>query len=99
MKRNYDHEFHGVELGSFGEDIVTGFRGVVTGMCLHLTGCAQACLTPKIDDKGKREDAAWFDITRIKIDVAQAAVELIQSSTVALRFGAPSGGGEAPPTR
>lgn len=99
MKRNYDHEFAGIELGQVGEDVVTGWQGIVTGFSLFLTGCAQACLTPKMDDKGECKEARWFDVTRIKIDPAIQPVALIQATDVPARQGAPRGYGEQAPVR
>ena len=99
MKKNYDQEFAGIELGQAGEDVVTGWRGTVTGFCLYITGCAQACLTPKMDDKGECKEARWFDVTRIRIDPASQPIELIQTPEVPARFGAPRGNGEQAPIR
>lgn len=99
MKRNYDQEFAGLELGQVGEDIITGWRGTVTGFCIYITGCAQACLTPKMDEKGESKDARWFDVTRIRIDLAVPPVELIQQPAAPARLGAPRGYGEQAPTR
>ena len=55
-------------LGIMAEDIVTGFKGRITGQVRYLTGCDQFSLTPRVkeDDPGKLGGSCWFDETRIK---------------------------------
>lgn len=55
-----------VELGTTQKDRVTGFTGVVTGLCQYITGCSQALLTPKSSDDGSFKDAHWFDEQRLE---------------------------------
>jgi hypothetical protein len=99
MKKNYDEEFAGVELGQTARDIVTGFKGTVTGFCLYMTGCAQVCIVPQVNDKGETVDGKWFDITRVEVDETTPALQPLLRSADDTRKGAPSGGGEVPAAR
>jgi hypothetical protein len=55
-------------LGVTATDIITGFKGIVTGRCEYLSGCNQVLITPKIASDGSPREASWFDEQRIKID-------------------------------
>ena len=52
------------ELGSYARDVVTGFRGVVTGRVEYLTGCHQILLQPRVKDTGEIVGGQWFDVDR-----------------------------------
>lgn len=67
MKREETVQGHLQLLGFRGQDVVTGFAGVVSSIGFDLYGCVQAVLTPSVDDKGETKDGRWFDIARIKI--------------------------------
>lgn len=55
-------------LGFNGEDLVTGFKGVIVTLCFNLTGPAEISLKPGVDDDGKpRNSGPWMDANRIKI--------------------------------
>lgn len=56
-----------IELGSRAKDAVTGFSGIVTGYCRHLTGCDTYGLDPGVDKEGKLSDnrIMWFDVNRL----------------------------------
>jgi hypothetical protein len=45
-----------VELGDEAEDIVSGFKGTVVTIAYYFGGCVQASLTPKMNDKGEKQD-------------------------------------------
>lgn len=63
-------------LGRSGEDLVTGFSGVVTTLSFDLYGCVQVVLTPKANaDKGIRE-GQWLDVTRVKLHNGQPVMAL-----------------------
>ena len=49
-----------IEFGSKVKDIVTGFKGTVTGKCEYLNGCVQYCVTPKMKND-KRPSGEWID--------------------------------------
>jgi len=59
-------------LGKTVKDKITGFTGVVTGTAKYLTGCDQACVTPKADDPSKYPDGVWMDVNRLTIKKAKA---------------------------
>lgn len=55
-------------LGCVVKDKVTGFEGVGESVTFDLYGCIQLLVRPnKLDDKGKIQDATWFDVNRIKV--------------------------------
>ena len=60
-------------LGATVTDKITGFSGIVTGICLYLTGCNQALVTPRMKD-GKVEDAKWIDVQRLDIEAGDKVV-------------------------
>ena len=64
INRNQEH----IELlGLKAEDVVTGFKGVITSVAFDLYGCVQAILTPAVSKDGKRLDGSWYDVTRLKL--------------------------------
>ncbi len=56
-----------MKLGQKAQDVVTGFKGTITGLCYYITGCNQALLQPKVKADGERLDGAWFDFDRLEI--------------------------------
>jgi len=54
-----------IELESQVEDRITGFAGTLTGRVEYSTGCRQYLVTPAVDEKGKMQDAEWFDEDRL----------------------------------
>ena len=56
-----------IEIGHQAEDIVTGFKGTVTGYVRYLTGCDQVMLSPAVDAETpqSRPPSEWFDTNRI----------------------------------
>jgi len=55
------------ELGQKAKDKITGFEGIITGRCEHITGCNTYGLKSKIDKEGKTNDAEWVDEGMIEI--------------------------------
>ena len=55
------------ELGRQAKDIITGFTGVLSGFCRHLTGCDTYGITPPMKKDGTLAETMWFDVNRIKI--------------------------------
>lgn len=53
--------------GKLAKDKVTGFEGIITAKVDYMYGCAQYCLTPRVSEGGKREEAEYFDEGRIEI--------------------------------
>lgn len=54
-------------LGQKVKDMVTGHEGIVNSVCFDLYGCIQASLDQGFDKEGKRKDAFWFDVCRLKV--------------------------------
>lgn len=55
-----------VKMGMAAKDKITGFQGVVTGICEYLTDCTQALVCPPVDEKGSARDSKWIDIQRLE---------------------------------
>ena len=51
------------EMGVQVEDVITGFKGTMTGYVKYITGCSQYLVSPKRDSGGKPE---WVDESRLK---------------------------------
>jgi hypothetical protein len=56
-----------IELGMTAKDKITGFTGVVTGVCFYLSGCNQALVVPPVSKDGSFKDGQWFDFQRLEI--------------------------------
>lgn len=54
-------------LGYTAEDKITGFRGTVTAVVRYISGCVQACISPKVDADGKEKPSMFFDVQRIRV--------------------------------
>lgn len=59
-----DNDSRGM-IGSVARDSITGFSGVVTGVCSYITGCDQALLQPEAKSDGEFVESRWFDVTRL----------------------------------
>lgn len=69
-----------MNLGERARDRITGFEGVVTGLCMYISGCNQALLVPPVDKEGQFRDGHWFDIQRLE-QVPAARITLDNGST------------------
>ncbi len=69
-----------IKLGIKVKDKITGFTGIVTGMCDYLSGCNQALVQPTKCDGGKKPEAHWFDIQRLSV-VDKKAIRLDNTRT------------------
>jgi hypothetical protein len=54
------------EFGQEVKDIISGFKGIVTGKCSYITGCEQFLVQPKSKKTDSKPDAVWFDIDRLQ---------------------------------
>lgn len=54
-------------LGDSVRDIVTGFRGVVTGRAQHLTGCDTYGVSAREHKDAEVKGAQWFDDNRLEL--------------------------------
>lgn len=48
-------------------DVVTGFEGVVVGFAIHLTGCKQYVVKPKVKEDGTASEGFMIDEGRVKV--------------------------------
>lgn len=55
-----------VLLGQTVKDQITGFKGVVTGLGVYITGCQQVLVQPPLK-KGDFVESRWFDEDRLEI--------------------------------
>ncbi|MEY2512023.1 MAG: hypothetical protein QOE26_2786 [Verrucomicrobiota bacterium] len=54
-------------LGTEVEDLASGFKGIATGCCLHITGCVHITVQPqgKLTETGGAVDPVEFDMRRL----------------------------------
>jgi hypothetical protein len=55
-----------LELGATYIDVITGFTGIATGLCIYISGCSQALLTTNYCDQKGDALQKWFDVQRCK---------------------------------
>lgn len=71
-----------VQMGSTVEDIITGFRGTVTGLVTYITGCDRALVAPRgLDNDGKIRDSEWWDVQRLVVDTSVPRIVLDNGTT------------------
>lgn len=56
-----------LELGMAGEDIVTGFKGIITARSQYLNGCIRYQIENKPKKQGEESKEYWYDEDRIKV--------------------------------
>lgn len=80
-----------IELGSYVEDIITGFKGYVTGRADYVTGCNTYLVQPD-NDKGKNvyPDNQWIDEHRLKVNSKKKKIQLEESKDDGADIEAPS---------
>lgn len=76
-------------MGHTCKDKVSGFVGVCTGVVDYLTGCSQALLSPKADEKNSVGESKWFDLQRLVIVEGSIAIVLDNSATPGCDLAAP----------
>ncbi len=54
-----------MQLGKMAVDKITGFKGVVVGRCVYLSGCNQLLLVPRVAKDGSYKCGQWFDEQRV----------------------------------
>lgn len=74
-------------LGTTARDRITGFTGVVMGVCDYLSGCSQALLVPPMQD-GKLPESQWFDVQRLE-DTGAVRIVLDNGATPGCAKAAP----------
>lgn len=55
-----------IELGATYTDVITGFTGVATGLCIYISGCSQVLLTAQSLDTTAETIQKWIDIQRCR---------------------------------
>jgi len=55
------------ELGVKVKDVITGFTGVVTARCEHITSCNTYAVNPQEVSESKPVEPAWFDENRMEL--------------------------------
>ena len=55
------------DLGDLIADKITGFKGIVTGVCFYNTGCIQYGVQPLELKDGKPNESHWHDEIRVKL--------------------------------
>jgi hypothetical protein len=68
------HEFR-FSNGDKVEDIVTGFKGIVTGSAYYLTGCNQYCVAAKAKDEFTEATVTWYDEGRLNLMTEKVVTE------------------------
>lgn len=66
-------KFAGIEMGCTAKDRITGFSGVVTGLCEYISGGHQALLSAK-SKNGESPKCNWFDIQRLERSEARVVI-------------------------
>jgi hypothetical protein len=61
-----NHEFR-FSNGDKVEDLVTGFKGIITGSAYYLTGCNQYCVAAKAKDEFSEATVTWYDEGRLNL--------------------------------
>ena len=64
-----------INFGDECQDIMTRFRGLVTGKTVYSTGFSEVLIQPQVDKDGKFIEAHWVDIGRLEI-VRRNVVEI-----------------------
>ena len=64
-------------LGTEVEDTASGYCGVATAICLHISGCVHVTVQPKgkLEKTGAVVEACDFDIRRLKGDASKPMTE------------------------
>jgi hypothetical protein len=64
-----------IVLGCEVTDIVTGFKGIVTGYHKWLTGCDTCTINPKVTKGGGKVDSECLDVNRLKYSGKGVSIE------------------------
>lgn len=75
-----DNQTRNDHLGKTAADVITGFRGTITGFCQYLSGCDQYLITPKCETTNKAAEGSWFDCNRLQLEVGPKPVQLDTSN-------------------
>ncbi len=59
-----------LQMGQEVVDLISGFKGIVTGFAQYVTGCTQALVQPKMRG-GSFIEGRWIDLDRLKVTKAK----------------------------
>lgn len=54
-------------MGKEVRDTITGFKGTGVAIVFYLTGCAQVCVRPKVNEDGELQKSHYFDHERLEL--------------------------------
>jgi len=54
-------------LGAEVEDTITGFKGTAITKIIHITGCVQYFVKPRVDEKGANVDGRYIDELQCRV--------------------------------
>lgn len=54
-------------LGCWGEDRISGYRGIIESYTVYVSGCDRVAIRQRIGDDGKLPDAQWFDAHLVEV--------------------------------
>lgn len=63
-----------IQLGSQAQDIISGFKGTVTGYVRYISGCNQYLVSGRVGKDGALKESHWFDEQRVKVIKGQKIV-------------------------
>ena len=64
MRKDYHMDFT-KQFGRRGRDVISGFTGIIMGVCTYYTGCNQVQLV--LQDQEGKDRSRWFDDARIEV--------------------------------
>ncbi len=54
-------------LGDLVTDVVTGFTGIATSYCRHLTGCDKVGVQSQVHGEEQKKDFYWSDVMCVEV--------------------------------
>jgi hypothetical protein len=78
-----------ITMGATVTDKVTGFTGIVSGLCQYLTDCNQALVQPPVDKDGKFQEPRWIDEQRLEVDTSKIPLTIDNGSNPGCDLPAP----------
>lgn len=60
-------DMNGIELGDEVECVITGFKGIATGVMQYINACGRILVQPKTGKDGKHPEGMWMDTLQLKV--------------------------------
>lgn len=60
------------KMGSKVKDVISGFKGTVTGYVMYITGCNQYLIAPPVSKEGAFKECQWIDESRIAVTTGKS---------------------------